>query len=204
MLLYVEFISRRPGITLEDFRVHAGNAQSTWAADYGADQIVLNVGRTWRVGPEPEYLCAWYSPEHGLERIDDWETVFRSGGHDAVHAEFESVARIDCAGCYTTLFPATPGTRGRYYLEWFEVAAGASESQLQDHFQRRARDHSDLDLNVVALPIGAMAPRSLGFAAWGLPDFAAAQGLATAAHEETSPVRVVDASLMADLGEEQL
>jgi hypothetical protein len=204
LLLYVEFISRRPGVTLADFQLHAGNAQTTWASDYGADQIVLNVGRTWRVGPDPEYMCAWYSPEHGLERIDEWETVFRSGGHDAVHAEFESVARIDRAGCYTTLFPATPGSRGRYCVEWFELVPGASEAQLRDHFEQRARDHGNLDLNVVALPIGAMAPGSLGFAAWGLPDFAAAHVLAGAGREAPSLMRVVDMSLMADLGEEQL
>ena len=204
MLIYVEFISRLAGISLEEFHRRSRGAQTLWADSYGDDQIVLNVGRTWRIGPEPEYLCVWFTPGQGLERIDDWEHLFGAGAHDTVNVEFEAVARIDRAGCYTALVAPVQGSRGRYYIEWFEVAANASTDQLRERFERRAGAHGELELNVVALPIGPMAPRSLGFAAWGLPTFGAAEPLATSAGELGPLAQVVDASLYADLGREQL
>src|SRR6185436_18056871 len=74
-LIYIEFISRRPGVALEAFHAVAGGGQEGWAGDYAADVAVLNLGRTWRMGPEPEYLTAWYSPSAGLERLDEWERI---------------------------------------------------------------------------------------------------------------------------------
>ena len=139
-------------------------AQTTWADSYGDDQMVLNVGRTWRVGPEPEYLCVWYSAEARTRADRRVGAVFaRRRATTAVHAEFEcGRPRIDCAGCYTRSYPpATPGSRGRYYLEWFEVATGAPDP-TQEHFERRVRAHSDLELNVVALPIGPWRPDPSG------------------------------------------
>jgi hypothetical protein len=204
VLLYVEFISRRWDATLEEFHRRAGRAQDMWAEEYGDDQMVLNLGRTWRIGPEPEYVCVWSSPAHGLERIDDWERLFAAGAHDAVNTEFDAVARIDRAGCYTALIPPVPGRTGRYYMEWFDVVDGSSPPQIREHFEHRARAHHELELNVVGLPLGPMAPGSRAFAAWGLPNFGAAEALATSPEEPTSPIRVVDASLYADFGKEQL
>jgi hypothetical protein len=66
-LIYIEFISRRPGVALEAFHAVAGGGQTGWAGDYDDDVPLLNLGRTWRMGPEPEYLTAWYSPSAGLE-----------------------------------------------------------------------------------------------------------------------------------------
>src|SRR3712207_7406930 len=63
---YLEFISRRPGIGLHEFHAVVGGGQSGWAGDYGDDVTVVNVGRSWRIGPEPEYLCA-RSEEHTSE-----------------------------------------------------------------------------------------------------------------------------------------
>jgi hypothetical protein len=204
LLVYVEFISRSPEVTLEEFHRRTAHAQTMWADSYGDDEMVLNVGRTWRIGPGPEYLCVWYSAAYGLERIDDWERLFAAGAHDSVNVEFEAVARIDRAGCYTAVIPAVRGSRGRYYFEWFELVAGASPEQVRDHFDSRAKAHKELELNAVGLPLGPMAPRSLGFAAWGLPNWGAAQALAVSPEKPGCPVHVVDASLYADLGHEQL
>ena len=86
MLVYLEFISRRPGVGLHEFHAVVGGGQSGWAGDYGDDLTVLNVGRSWRIGPEPEYLCAWYTPTASVDRLDEWERVFRSGDADAYEA----------------------------------------------------------------------------------------------------------------------
>ena len=42
--------------------------------------MILSMGRTWRLGPEPEYLTLPGTRRPpGLGRLDDWDKVFRSG-----------------------------------------------------------------------------------------------------------------------------
>ena len=84
-LVYIEYISRRPGVALEAFHALAGHGQTGWAGDNPEEVLLANLGRTWRTGPEPEYLAFWYTPGQGLDRFDDWERIFRSGDAD----EFE-------------------------------------------------------------------------------------------------------------------
>ena len=54
MAVYIEYISRRPGVPLQSFHAIAGPGQAKWAAEYGVDRLILNIGRTWRLGAEPE------------------------------------------------------------------------------------------------------------------------------------------------------
>ena len=72
-LIYIEYISRCPGVDMADFRAGVTHGQEGWDTGYGEDQLVLNIGRTWRLGPEPEYLAVWYSPQASFDRIDDWD-----------------------------------------------------------------------------------------------------------------------------------
>ena len=99
-------------------------ARRGWSGEYDDDIAVMNVGRSWRIGPEPEYLCAWYSRNAGMERIDEWERVFRSGEADLFEEPFRLAARIDAAGCYEPLLEPVVGSTGRYYAEWFDLAPG--------------------------------------------------------------------------------
>ena len=111
MLVYIEYISRRPGVSLEAFHEVAGRGQTAWAGEYGDDQLVLNVGRTWRIGPEPEYVAVWYNAAAGLERIADWERIFTSGEAARFEEPFKLAARIDAAGCYEPLLAPVAGER---------------------------------------------------------------------------------------------
>src|SRR4051794_32312616 len=52
-MIYVEYVSRRQGIALDDFHRVVRQVQESWAAGHGADRLILNAGRTWRLGPEP-------------------------------------------------------------------------------------------------------------------------------------------------------
>ena len=131
-LIYIEFISRRPGVALEAFHAVAGGGQEGWAGDYDDDVAVLNLGRTWRMGPEPEYLTAWYSPSAGLERLDEWERIFKSGDAARFEEPFRLAARIDRSGVYEPLIEPVVGSAGRYYAEFFDVAP-------RGHARRRAR-----------------------------------------------------------------
>ncbi len=126
MLVYIEYISRRSGIGLHEFHTVVGGGQTGWSGDYSEDAAILNLGRSWRMGPEPEYMCVWYTPDAGMERIDEWERVFRSGVADAYEEPFRLAGRIDRAGCYEPLLEPVRGSMGRYYAEWFDLAPGAS------------------------------------------------------------------------------
>src|SRR5688572_29485222 len=116
-MIYIEFTNRRPqsGVRedaegrlraesfesqMERFHRAVLAGQSGWEGSWSEDQMVLNMGRTWRLGPEPEYMTVWYTATAGLDRIDDWEKVFRSGEADELEKPFREVARIERAGCY--------------------------------------------------------------------------------------------------------
>ena len=137
-LLYIEQFSRRPGVELGQFRSMVAAATGSWDPDEAADQMLLTAGRSWyvarsllpsavkltsvlssgcrRLGPEPEYMTLWYSPNHGLNRLDEWDAAFRAGGEDEHVAKFRIVARIEQAGCYQPLLPPVPTRNGVYMV----------------------------------------------------------------------------------------
>jgi hypothetical protein len=203
MLLYAEFISRREGVPLERFHAVAGRTQGTWAERHGDDRIILNAGRSWRVGPKPEYLCVWYTPGSGLERIDDWERLFGESAVIEHHAEFEAVARIDRAGCYRPVGEPAMATEGRYVVEWLSCD-DVSDEQLATAFQSRAERHPGRTLRCLARPLGALAPGGRSFAVWGLAAWGDAQALARDVPDRDTGISVTEAGLYADLGNEQL
>ena len=168
-LIYIEFISRRPGVALEAFHVVAGGGQEGWAGDYDADVAVLNLGRTWRMGPEPEYLTAWYSPSAGLERLDEWERIFKSGDAARFEEPFRLAARIDRSGVYEPLLEPVVGTAGRYYAEYFDVAPGATRDDVRAAYEERAARHSALALNLLCDRIGALGPDPADWRSGALP-----------------------------------
>jgi len=202
MLVYVEFISRRPGVSLEEFHERAGRIQGDLAEGHGEDLMLLNAGRTWRVGPEPEYICVWYTAASSLERIDDWERLFGEGEAEH-HAGFQAVARIDRAGCYIPLGEPTRADEGRYLVEWI-ACQGTSDETISKVFAERAQRHPQRTLRCLARPLGVLAPDARAFAVWGLSAWRDAEALARDLPDPGSGVSVIDASLLADFGEEQL
>jgi hypothetical protein len=204
MLVYIEYISRRPGVGLHEFHAVAGAGQTGWQGEYDDDIAVLNVGRSWRVGPEPEYLCAWYSRDAGMERIDEWEKVFRSGDADMFEEPFRLAARIDAAGCYEPLLEPVVGSKGRYYAEWFDIAPGADHDAVRSAYGSRRDAHADLELNLLVDRIGKLGPDPRGLAVWGVPSWASVESIARDLDDADDPIRLVTVSLYADFGQEQL
>jgi hypothetical protein len=203
VIVYIEYISRRPGVSLEAFHEVAGHGQTGWAGEYADDRLVLNVGRTWRMGPEPEYFAAWYNAEKGLDRIDDWERIFTSGEAASFEEPFKLAARIDRAGCYEPLLEPVPGAGGPYYAEFVDfspVAAGA----VREAYERRRERHADLTLNLLVARIGALGPDPRGLAVWSAPSYGALDAVARELDGADGPVRLVTAALYRDLGEETL
>jgi hypothetical protein len=200
--IYIEYISRLPGVPLEAFHAIAGPGQGRWSAEYSDDRLILNLGRTWRLGPEPEYVAVWYTPKHGLERIAEWERVFTSGEADAFEKPFELAARIDHAGCYEPLLEPVAGSGGPYYAEFFRPTG--DPRAIRALYDQRAQRHAGLTLNLLARRIGRLAPDPGGLAVWTVPSLAAVAGLAEELDAAREPVELVDAGTYADTGQEIL
>jgi hypothetical protein len=230
-MIYVEFTSRRPqsgvhendkgALAVESFEsqlarfhraVRAG--ASGWEAGWSDDQLILSMGRTWRLGPEPEYLTIWHSPTAGLARIDGWDEIFRSGESDDVEKPFRELARIDRAGCYDALLPpirqpvekrsaADPRARGAiYYAEFFEPIG--SHDEIKQLYLERAASHGSFALALCGVAIGKLAPDPGGLAVWTLPSYAALAHIARELDALGSPVRLVTAGVYNDVGKEIL
>ena len=206
MAVYVEYISRRQGIALDGFQQIAANGQPGWASNYDIDILILNVGRTWRLGPEPEYIAVWHTPTRGLERLGEWAEIFETHEADHLELSFNAVGRIDEAGFYDPLLEPVPGRGGPLYVaEYFDLAPGATRQDAADFYGQRADAWPDLTLNLVADRVGRLGPDPRGLAFWQLPDYAALEPLARDLQDQSDrPVQVSRSGLYADIGKEIL
>ena len=200
-LVYIEYISRLPGVDPETFRAQAAKGQEGWDSGY-EDELVLSVGRTWRLGPQPEYMTVWHTRNAGLERLDAWDRIFRSGEADDLEQAFFQVARIDVAGCYNPLLSPVPARKGTYYAEFF--GALDTTDNVRSFFESRAKRHPDFTLNLLVQRIGKLAPEPGGLAVWTIPDFAALDSIATELDQSDAPIRLFTAGTYADFGSEIL
>jgi hypothetical protein len=203
-LIYVEYTSRRPGIALHEFHAGVREGQSGWAGEYGADVLLLNVGRTWRIGPHPEYLTVWYSEHAGLERLDEWQSIFESGQAKEFESSFSRVAVIDSAGCYEPLVAPARGATGPYAIEFFTPRAEATSDDLAAEIGARQANLPDAALRIAARRIGSLGPDPAGLLVWELPSFAAVQRIVDTAPGTESPISVVATGLYANVGREIL
>ena len=218
-MIYIEFTSRRPQpglrendrgtLAVESFesqleRFHRAvvAGQSGWEGSWSEDQMILSMGRTWRLGPEPEYLTVWYTPTAGLGRLDDWDKVFRSGEADALEKPFRELARIDRAGCYEALLEPVRQQSGIYYAEFFEPAG--SDDEIRALYSKRAVSHPNLTLALCIVRIGKLAPDPGGLAVWTLPSYGALAAIARDLDDISKPVRLATAGVYNDVGREIL
>lgn len=201
-LIYIECISRRPGVDMTDFRAGVTHGQEGWDTSYGEDQLVLNIGRTWRLGPEPEYLAVWYSPQAGVDRIDVWDRIFRSDEENPLERPFFHVARIDVAGCYAPLIEPVYARNGTYYAEFFRVQADLDT--VRNFYAARTQRHSRFALNLLVSRIGKLGPEPGGLAIWQIPNFVALEEIAQELEGIRWPVELVTAGTYMDFGHEIL
>jgi hypothetical protein len=231
-MIYIEFTNRRPQpglretdggtLAIESFesqlqRFHRAMlaGASGWESSWSEDQVILSVGRTWRLGPEPEYMTVWYTPTVGLGRIDDWDKVFRSGDADELEKPFRELARIERAGCYDALLDPVRqseksggGERssrahgGIYYAEFFEPV-GSSE-EIRELYLKRAAKHPNLTLALCIVRIGKLAPDPGGLAVWTLPSYSELAAIARDLDDMIEPLRLTTAGVYNDVGREIL
>ena len=205
MLVYIEFISRRPGVSVEAFRFAAGRGQTGWSAEHEDDVLLLNVARTFRLGPEPEYMAVWYTPAAGIERMGYWEQVFGSGEADHLEETFRLAARIDKAGCYEPLLEPQQGRDGLYYAEYLDPVAGASRDDVAAFFGERLERHPGVVLNLLCDRLGTLGPEPRALAIWTVPGWEALDPVVRDFDSGAdAPVRLVEGGLYRDLGAETL
>ena len=201
-LVYIEYISRLPGVSVEQFHFAAG-LQDAWSEDYADDVLVLNIGRTFRTGPEPSYLAVWHTASAGIERIGDWEAVFASGEADRLEETFKLGARIDDAGCYEPLVEPVHRRGGLYVGEFLDFAPDATRDDVRSFYEER-RAASGVELNLLCDRIGKLGPDPRALAVWNVGSWDRVDTLARELDGVDSPVSLVTAGLYRDLGQETL
>jgi hypothetical protein len=203
-LVYIEYISRRPEVSTEAFYFATGRGQTGWAGEYAEDMMVLNIGRTFRTGPEPEYMTVWYTPEGGLARIGDWDRIFKSGVAADFEEPFKLAARIDKAGCYEPLLEPVSAAKGPFYAEYVDFATEATRDEVRAFYEERRARHDRLELSLLADRIGKLGPEPRCLAVWRAPGFDALEQIARELDGVAAPVRLVEAGLYEAIGEEIL
>jgi hypothetical protein len=204
LFVYVEYIARRPGVTLEDFRALTGYTQPRWSELFPEDELLLNLGRTWRIGAEPEYLAVWVNSSAGLERLDEWGSTFADMSSiselPVIEHGFLTAGRIELAGVFRTLRDPESGTSRAYYAEFFAPVANADPAAVRDAYERRTP--AGATLHLLATRVGVLG-HDPGVAIWGGESFAA---LEPAIDSTTDPelATIVRGALYANLGSEVL
>ena len=200
----MEYISRRPGVSVEAFHFAAGRGQSGWSSEHADDILLLNLGRTFRTGPEPEYVAVWYTAGAGLERIGEWERIFASGEADHLEETFRLAARIDTAGSYEPLLEPVQGRDGLYYGEYLEFEPGVTRDEVATFFAQRRDGKVGLTLNLLCDRIGSLGPDPRCLAFWTVPGWEALEDVVRDLDGVETPVRLVHGALYRDLGDETL
>ena len=137
------------------------------------DRVLLQLGRTMRLRPEPGYLCLWEIP--GIDRLDAWEAYFHS---EAAQANRRSRAmhhaiHIERAGLYEALHQASVLEAPLYVIEfWHALTTGADE--VLQSLTHRASAHPHVTMVLAMRRLGLSRTRSRRDSRCGGPLYAAA------------------------------
>ena len=200
-MFYIEYIERDRFMPVDIFRF-LGDQGSSWV-EGAVDAMVLQLGRTMRLGPQPSYLAFWKI--QGLHRLDDWEAYFSSDAwprnrrstamHQAIH--------IQRGGLYDVVIEGPAAADGVHYVEYFEANAALSNDDVASHFQAREARHPGGRLNYVVRRIGLLGPDPADLAVWTFASYAEMERIVRERHESPA-VRVVTTGVYRKLGDEIL
>ena len=198
-MIYLEFIERDRWVPIEIFR-HIGNQQSNWSED-SVDRMLLQLGRTMRLGPRPSYLCLWDIPDIG--RLDAWEVYFHSpaAGRNSRSQAMHRSINIDRAGLYDVLHRG-PSIEAPIYIVEYCDPLQAADSDVRLTFESRAGRHHEVQPILLLRRLGHLGPDPALLSIWGATSYAAAEPLL----RDTSlgEVRLVDVGIYRAFGEEIL
>jgi hypothetical protein len=70
-MYYIEYFRRKPGVDLDEFHRTVKASFDYWEKNNPPDKLVLLLGRTWRMGPDPGYIAVWKMSD--FQRLREWE-----------------------------------------------------------------------------------------------------------------------------------
>ena len=129
-MIYVEFISREPGIPREIFR-YIGDQSASWVQG-DRDQFLGQLGRTMRIGPHPAYLTIFRVS--GLARLQEWEDYFHSNEYHSNLRSFAMQRSLQMVrdGCYDEIIPTRQIGEGLYVLEFFGSDDAVANGDIEE------------------------------------------------------------------------
>jgi hypothetical protein len=200
-MLYVEFIDRDRFVPIEVFRYLADQGAS-WAEGQ-VDQMILQLGRTLRLGPMPSYLAFWRIPT--ITRVDAWEAYFSSDAafrnprgsamHRAIH--------IQRAGLYDELVADPVSSDGYWYVEYFDTDPEMNNDSIVTSFVARRKAHPQARLCLVLRRIGFLGPDPAHLAVWAFPSYELVEETVRTA-PLTREVQIKTAGIYRRLGDETM
>ena len=202
-MIYIEYIQRKAGVEYEIF-TFLGD-QSWWAGadSEGDDDMVAQLGRTLRLGPDPGYMAIWRC--RGMDKLDEWERYFSSNAalKDRHGRASHRAISFAGAGCYDELLTGPAIGDGLQYIEYFAPDNAVTTQQIADFFSQREKQIKDGVLNLVLQRIGLLGPDPGGMAIWSFPDFASLETIARQQLEDT-PVSITAVGTYRQWGREIL
>ena len=198
-MIYAEFIDRDRSMPIEIFR-QLGNQGSDWA-EGAEDRVVLQLGRTLRLGPGPSYLCLWDIPS--IARLDSWEDYFhspaaaRNGRSLAMHRAIH----IQRAGLYDVLGRAESLRASLYLIEYIDPRDQGGDS-IRAALAERARRHDALRHILLLHRVGKAGPDPTVLSIWAATDYASLEPILR--DDRMEGVRLVDIGVYRNFGEEVL
>ena len=100
-MYYIEFVERNPGVPQRRFQEIVRMSNERWQREHPEDELVLMIGRTWRMGPKPGYMVIWRIQD--FSTFQRWNEEFARADTLQKHGEFEEVGTIVDAGVYEDL-----------------------------------------------------------------------------------------------------
>lgn len=97
-MYYIEFIERNPGVPQQRFDEQVRKSNERWQREHPEDELVLLIGRTWRMGPKPGYMVIWRIKD--FSTFQRWNEEFSRQDILDKHDEFLDVGTIVDAGVY--------------------------------------------------------------------------------------------------------
>jgi hypothetical protein len=198
-MMYVEFIERDRTMPVEIFR-YLGNQESAWSEE-SVDKMVLQLGRTMRLGPHPSYLALWDIPD--LKRLDEWEDYFRSSaaGQNRRSQAMHRAIHIQRAGVYDVLADYQPPAHSLFVVEYYQPQGAAADGTMSA-LQKRAKKHSKVSILYVLMRVGALGPDPPLLVIWNGPSYVAFERLFR--DDEIGGLRLETCGVYRPLGEEIL
>ncbi len=198
-MIYIEFIDRDGAMPVEIFRT-LGKQASAWA-EGAEDRMVLQLGRTLRLGPKPSYLCLWEIPE--ISRLDAWEAYFHSPAafENRRSCAMHLAIRIERAGLYDVLRRGASLEAPLYVIHYCEPKA-LTDAELAEAYEGVAAASREISEIFLLRRIGQAGPDPALIAIWGAPSYVSLEPLL----RESGPGawNILDAGVYRPFGEEVL